>query len=268
MNKAVIRRSLAGAAVLAVPLTLAAVATPAQAHPITSPVTVRLDSLKGSHASGWAKLTPTSSGGLKVQIHDTGMVPGMPHAQHIHGDTSGMQFMCPPASADADGNGFISVEEGLPMYGGIHISLTTRGDTTPQSGLAIDRMPVADSHGNLDYTRTLTRWQLPPGTMANLTHLHIVQHGVDANGNDKYDLPGLGLSTFARSLDVQGIPEEATDGASCGMIVPTGSVNTGGTTTAGVDHPALIGTGIVGLAAAGALILLRRKADRQKSILR
>jgi hypothetical protein len=33
-----------------------------------------------------------------------------------------------------------------------------------------------------------------------------VQHGLDVNGNDKYDLEGLGESTFAKSLGVSGVP--------------------------------------------------------------
>lgn len=259
MTKSRLRRRVAAAAAFAVPLVVAGATVPAAAQPLDGPVTVRLDPLKGSDASGWAKLTPTAAGGLRVQIHDTGMTPNMPHAQHIHGDTTGKQFTCPPPSADTNGNGFISVEEGLKFYGNIHISLTTKGDTSMKSGLAVDRMPVADAHGNLNYTRTLKPSQLPAGTLAHLTDLHIVQHGVDANNNGKYDLKGLGESTFAKSLGVNGIPEEATDGATCGMIMPAGSVNTGGTSTAGIDHPGMIGAGIAGLAAAGGLVLLRRR---------
>jgi hypothetical protein len=258
-------RRIAAAAALAVPLALAAGTSPAGAHGVDGPVTVRLDALKGSDASGTATLTPTDNGGLKVAIHDTGMVPGMPHAQHLHGDTGGKHFTCPGDGADEDGDGFISVEEGLPMYGGIHISLTTKGDTSMDSALAVDRMPVADADGNLDYERTIKASQLPEGTLENLTHLHIVQHGIDANGNDKYDLDGLGESTFAKSAGAEGIPEEATDGATCGMIVPSGSVDTGGTTTAGIDSPYAIAAGVAGLAAAGGFLIIRRRTDRAAS---
>ena len=257
-----IARRIAAAAALSVPLAMAASAVPASAHPVDGPVSVRLDPLKGSDASGTATLTPTSNGGLTVSIHDTGLVPNMPHAQHIHGDTSGKHFYCPSASADKNRDGFISVEEGLPMYGNIHISLTTKGDTSMKSALAVDRMPVADANGNLDYHRTLTSAELPKGTLANLTRLHIVQHGVDANDNNKYDLKGLGESTFAKSAGVKGIPEEATDGATCGMIMPAGSVNTGGTSTAGVDHPYAIGAGFAGLIAAGGLMIIRRRTNQ------
>jgi hypothetical protein len=237
-----------------------ATAAPAQAKTMQT-YTFSLDALKGSDARGTATLTAMSDGDLKVKIHATGLVPKMPHAQHIHGDTDGHRYFCPTASADKDNDGFITVEEGLPMYGNINISLTTKGDTSPKSGLAVDRMPVASASGVVDYSRTIPAGQLPKGTLAALQHLHIVQHGVDANDNQKYDLKGLGESTFAKSLGVSGIPAEATDAADCGMVMPSGSVDTGGTTTAGVEHGGLIGGGVAALfAAAGAFVVRRRLA--------
>ena len=88
-------------------------------------------------------------GDLKVMLRSTGLTPNSPHAQHLHGATIGMDFHCPDMSADANGNGYVSTEEGLQMYGDIFISLTTTGDRQPASGLAIDRMPKADAKGNL-----------------------------------------------------------------------------------------------------------------------
>src|SRR5689334_3192616 len=89
----------------------------AQAHETHSgSVAVRLDPAKGSDATGVATLTPTADGGLTVEITGRNMVPNMPHAQHIHGDLSGHEFVCPTDDADADGDGYITVEEGLPDY--------------------------------------------------------------------------------------------------------------------------------------------------------
>lgn len=256
-------KRIAVGAILAVPLAFAAVAAPAQAASNHS-YTFSLNSLKGTDAKGTATLTAMSNGDLKVKIHSTGLVPNMPHAQHIHGDTSmDHHYFCPSASADKDGNGFISIEEGLPMYGNIDISLTTKGDTSGKSGLALDRMPVADSHGVENYSRTIPASQLPKGTLAGLERLHIVQHGVDANGNGKYDLKGLGESTFAKSLGVAGVPEEGTDGATCGMVMPMGSVDTGGETTTGVDHTGLLGGGVVALLGAAGAFVARRKLARK-----
>jgi len=220
-------------------------------------VMLRLDSMKGANATGEATLTPTDDGGLTVEVTAKDMVPNSPHAQHIHGDTSGAMFHCPAPSADKDGNGFISIEEGLPDYGDIHISLTTTGDTTKASGLAVDRMPTADAQGNLSYKRTLTAAELPEGTLENLTNLHIVQHGVDANNNGKYDMEGLGESTFAKSLGVDGIPAEATDSATCGMIMPSGAVETGGEAPTAVNGGLVAAGGV--LAAGGAAVVISRR---------
>ena len=244
MNRTWKSISLSAAAGLALAAPLALSVSPAHADEGDA-VTFRLDSMKGSPATGEATLTPTGDGGLTVEIMAKDMVPNAPHAQHIHGDTSGAMKHCPSPSADKDGNGFISIEEGFPAYGDIHISLTTTGDTTKASGLAVDRMPMADEQGNLSYKRTLTAAELPQGTLENLANLHVVQHGVDANDNGKYDMEGLGESTFAKSLGVDGIPAEATDSATCGMIMPAGAVETGG------EAPTAPSTGL--LAAGGAL---------------
>lgn len=262
MSVSAFRRSAAVAA-LVVPLAAFA-AAPAAAHPGEShsnSVNVQINPLKGANAKGTATLTKTENGGLLVKMDVVGMVPGMPHAQHIHGDTTGKEFFCPGPDRDADNDGFLTVEEGLPDYGNIHISLTTKGDTAPESGLAVDRMPVADAEGNLSYERTLSAEQLPEGTLAQLDHLHIVQHGVDANGNDMYDTEGLGVSSFAQSLGVEGIPEEATDAATCGMVMPIGAVETGGADVeqSMVDPTSLIGGGAVLLAAAGVAFIGRRQ---------
>ena len=228
-------------------------------------VQVRLLELNKSAATGTANLTATDAGDLKISIKSTGMVPNSPHAQHLHGSTDGMDFHCPDMSADKDGNGFVSTEEGMPQYGDIFVSLTTAGDTSKASGLAVDRMPMADAKGNLTYERTIAAADLPDGTIAHLKDLHVVQHGIDANNNDKYDLEGLGESTLAKSAGLTGIPEEATDPATCGMITgaAAGSVPVGGVATGdgsardnGMSTP-LYAAG--GLMLAGALVLMRRR---------
>lgn len=267
MNRTWKSLSASAALSLLVAAPLAFAATSASAHDgedHAHAVTFRLDSMKGANATGTATLTPTTDGGLVVEITAKDMVPNAPHAQHIHGDTTGAMKHCPAPSADKNGNGFISVEEGFPDYGDIHISLTTAGDTTKASGLAVDRMPVADAQGNLKYKRTLTAAQLPKGTLENLTNLHVVQHGVDANDNDKYDLEGLGESTFAKSLGVNGIPAEATDSATCGMIMPSGGVNTGGEAPTAANGGLLAAGGILIAGGAAAAVSRRRSAAATK----
>jgi hypothetical protein len=90
--------------------------------------------------------------------------------------------------------------------------------------------------------------------LEHLFSLHVVQHGIDANNNGKYDMEKLGVSTFAESLGVPNIPEEATDPASCGVVQgagmsgkPRGGVETGGAPAPDVNAP---------LAVAGAALLL------------
>lgn len=219
------------------------------------------DSGSSSTATLWLK-----GDSVKVHITGTGFTPKQPHAQHLHGSFSGdKKFTCPTSKADKDGDGQVTVEEGLPMYGDIMVSLTTSGDTTKKSGLAVERMPMADAQGNLDYTRTI---QLPEGAGAKLKHLHIVQHGLDANGNDKYDMGALGESSFAKSLGAKGIPEEATNPATCGMVsgagmgdMPHGGVDTGDGNAASGIGSAPVALGGLAFLGAGALWLRRRQLN-------
>lgn len=162
-------------------------------------------------------------GSLHVKIDGTGFTPNQPHGQHLHGDAHGsMKFRCPTPDADKNGDGQVATEEGVPMYGGVIVSLTTKGDTSAKSGLALDRFPAADADadGSLHYDRTIPASQVDHAIIENLQHLHIVQHGLDVNGNNKYDLEALGESVFAKSLGVNGVPEEGTNPATCGEAMP------------------------------------------------
>ena len=221
----------------------------------------------GSGSSSTAELT-VDGDQLTVDITGTGFTPNSPHAQHFHGSfDENKDFTCPTSSADADGDGQVNTEEGLPTYGDIMISLTTEGDTSPESGLAVDRMPTADAEGNLSYSRSIT---LPEGAGEQLKNLHIVQHGLDANGNGKYDMEALGESSFAKSQGVDDIPEEATNPATCGTVSgaavgapPTGGVDTGGGTTEGVEAVGAFGAGAGALVLAGGLLAYRRRLTQE-----
>ena len=120
---------------------------------------------------------------LTVDIHASGLAPNLPHAMHIHG-VLGDPNVCPPPGADTDNDGLISLQEGAPFYGPIDVSFTTTGDTSPASGLVLERFPVADSNGNLDYHRTFT---IPKDVAKDLSQLHVVVHGADLNQNTVYD---------------------------------------------------------------------------------
>ncbi|MEU4624709.1 hypothetical protein AB0G04_32645 [Actinoplanes sp. NPDC023801] len=245
---------------------LALAVTPAPAFADES-VHVRLLELNGSGASGTVVLTALPGGDLRVRLTAGGLVPGAAHVQHLHGSADGMDFHCPPPSADRDADGYISTEEGLPSYGAIFVALTTRGDVSRASGLAIDRMPVADTSGSVRYDRTIEAADLPPGTVEHLKDLHVVQHGIDANGNGEYDLGALGESTLARSAGVSGVPQEATHPATCGMIagaaagsVPVGGVATGDGSSLTSASPWPTFGALALVAALGALLFRRRRA--------
>lgn len=223
----------------AVALSPLAPGTAAAEPPPPGPVVIPLLPLNRTVANGTATLTPTPDGGLRVQTNTSGLVPNQPHAQHVHGNSTGKDFVCPPPTADTNGDGYISVPEGLPFYGPIDISLTTQGDTSPSSGLALARFPVADPGGNLVYDRTLSPAELPAGTLAQLANLTVVQHGIDVDGNDMYNLDSpIGESQFAKSLGSPGVPSEGTFPADCGAApgaaanAPTGGVASGDGSTA------------------------------------
>ena len=244
-------RVLAALGVAAAPILLTA-----PAHAAT--VNFQLNEQNGSGATASATITTNANGSMTVKINGTGFTPNSPHAQHLHGAPTG-DFFCPPASRDTNGDGQVSTEEGVPDYGGVMVSLTTTGDASADSGLAVDRMPVADAQGNLNYTRTIPAAMIPAGITENVDNLHIVQHGLDVNGNDKYDLESLGESVFAKSLGVAGIPEEATNPATCGEVTAAGGVETGGATTEGAEALPLFAAGGVALLGAAGLAASRRR---------
>jgi hypothetical protein len=235
----------AAAALLCIPMSAAADTT----------VKAKLVEQNGSGVSGTVSLTALGSGRLKVVIHSQGLVPDQPHAQHIHGAAHGGHFGCPTLKKnDTDGDGVLTNEEATGEYGMVFLALTTEGGATPQDGLDVKRMPVADSQGRLNYERTFSAKAVPDGLLEHLSSLHVVQHGIDVNNNGKYDVEALGVSTFAESLGAPNIPEEATDPASCGVVQgagmagkPKGGVETGGAPGPDLNAP---------LAAAGAALLL------------
>jgi hypothetical protein len=233
---------------------VAALCLPTSAAADTT-VKAKLVEQNGSGVSGTVSLTALGNGDLKVVIRSQGLVPGQPHAQHIHGSAHGGHFGCPTLKEnDTDGDGVLTNEEATGEYGTVFLALTTRGGATPQDGLAVDRMPVADSKGRLNYERTFPAKMVPDGLLEHLSSLHVVQHGIDVNKNDKYDVDALGVSTFAQSLGVPNVPEEATDPASCGVVEGAGTAGRprGGVETGGAPAPALNAP----LAVAGAAFLL------------
>jgi hypothetical protein len=253
----------AAAAMLCLPTSAAADTT----------VKAKLAEQNGSGASGTVTLTVLGNSGLKVVIRSQGLVPGQPHPQHIHGSAHGGHFGCPTLKKnDTDGDGVLTNEEATGEYGAIFLALTTRGGATPQDGLDVSRMPVADSKGRLNYERTFPARMVPDGLREHLSTLHVVQHGIDVNNNGKYDLDALGESTFAKNLGAAGVPEEATNPASCGVVQGAGAadparggVETGGLPPREVNAP-IAAAGAALLLLSGALLLWRRPVRGTTSV--
>ena len=219
-----------------------------------------LGALNASGVSGTGMVT-LSGDQATVMIEASGLVAGAPHAQHFH---IGAQGTCPTDADDEDGDGFVSVTAGAPYYGAIGSSLTTEGDTSPDSGLAVDRFPTADD-GTISYERTFTITEDVQKSFAAGTAVLVV-HGVDKNGSGTYD--GDVVSDLDPSL-----PMEATAPAACGTLAaaqmgtaPNGGAETGAGGTAGIEQQAAIGVGalaLAGAAGAGALAYRRRQAGEQ-----
>jgi hypothetical protein len=120
-----------------------------------------------------------------VELKARGLSPKLPHAVHIHGKNAGELAFCPGADRRTGivDDGLIETAEGLPDYGPVQVSFTTRGDTSEKSILALDRFPVARRNGKLSYKRTFS---IPTAVAQRLEEKHIVIHGDDLNRDGKY----------------------------------------------------------------------------------
>ncbi|MDP9814322.1 hypothetical protein [Spirilliplanes yamanashiensis] len=174
-------------------------------HPGSTLGFAKVRELNGSDA--WGVATVHLKGQkADVRLSAFGLVRNAPHAMHFH---AGARGTCPTGAADSNDDGFVSVSEGHPFYGDIVTSLTTSGDTSPASGLAIDRFPTAP-RGRITYHRTIT---VDPAAAAAIRagNAVLVVHGVDKNGSGAYDGP------VVSDLDPS-LPMEATAPAGCGTV--------------------------------------------------
>lgn len=185
-----------------------------------------------------------------------GLLAEAPHAAHIHFGAEA-RHECPTADDDANGDGFMDTTDGAPAYGGIVVSLTTEGDTSPDSGLAIDRFGVGD---DVEYSREGVEVDQATADAILAGEAVVVVHGVDHNDNGEYDEGDRGASDLDPAL-----PGEATDPALCGVVqasqmddVPAGGVDTGQAAVGGQDL-VLAGGGAAALLAGGALLIARRR---------
>ena len=226
----------------------------AQAADGSTMATLRPVALNGVKGSGTAMVTVNGTR-IDVTMAANGLLPDAPHAAHIHFGADARNE-CPVATDDAKGDGTINTTDGGPAYGPIVVSLTKTGDTSPKSGLAVDRFDTAPG-GKINYERGSITVSSAVAQAITEGKAVVVVHGVDHNDDGKYD--GDTKSDLDPSL-----PTEATDPAICGVLnaAPAGGMDTGAGGTSTPNHNEamlLLGGGLL-VAAAGTGAFTARKA--------
>jgi len=166
-----------------------AAAAPVMAAPINYVAT--LTPLNNSGVSAIYNLTLDDMM-LTVTGQATGLVPNMPHPQHIHGllGAAAPMTSVPTLAQDTDGDGFIELAEGLQTYGPILLNLTS----PPGAGLS--GFPTAPG-GSFMFSETYNLADaslFPMGiSMADLlplTDREIVLHGLNVASGIGAGTPG------------------------------------------------------------------------------
>ncbi|MDQ6896449.1 MAG: hypothetical protein M3171_07590, partial [Actinomycetota bacterium] len=132
------------------------------------------------------------------------------------------------------------------------------GDTSPASGLAVDRFDTAPG-GKISYERGSIQVSQDVADAITKGQAVVVIHGVDYNKDGKYS--GDTKSDLDPSL-----PTEATDPALCGALraAPAGGMATGGGGAAGGTNTAMIalgGAALLGAAGTGVVAARRRRVQ-------
>lgn len=166
-----------------------------------------LQSLNDSGVTGTATVELTGDRSVTVTIETSGYTGENPHAQHFH---IGGNNEC-PGEDEAGDDELITTAEGAPAYGEVRVSLTTDGDVSADSALAVERFPTPDADGTITYERT---FDLPEGVTADdISQAVVVQHGLASLGGDEAAYDGEQESSLDPSL-----PLEATIPAACGPL--------------------------------------------------
>ena len=201
---------------------------------------------------------------LTFTLAAQGLLAGAPHAAHIHFGADA-RHECPTASdnnaaalgGETHPEEHVTTTEGAPAYGEIVVSLTTEGDTSPDSGLAVDRFPVGE---DFEYSRGDVQVSQPVADAILAGDAVVVIHGVDHDGDGTYSPGERGVSDLDPSL-----PGEATDPALCGVLqasqmsdMPQGGVETGAGSTSGIENAGLISAGALATVGGAALLARRR----------
>lgn len=202
--------------------------------------------VNGSDGSGTGMVTVRGNQ-IEFSLAASGLAEG-PHPAHIHfGEDA--RHECPTAAEETDGDNRLSTTEGAPAYGPVRVSLTKTGDTSPKSGVALDRF---ESGTEIDYMRGGVRVSSGVASAIEQGQAVVVVHGV------KY----TGKRAKAKSDLKASLPASATDPAICGVLsaAPSGGADTGAGGTAATQDAALVGLGGFALiVAAGTGTLVARR---------
>lgn len=127
---------------------------------------------------------------ITVDVDATGLEPGQPHPQHIHGFADNTDATSPTLAQDADHDGFVELAEGLNTYGPVLLNLTSPPTQPAPSGNGsfagtadLTDFPMADADGNIHFQQTYTfdpndqNAQNLFNTIEQLDHKEIVLHG-------------------------------------------------------------------------------------------
>ena len=174
---------------------------------------IQPDTVPNSDAWGTTRVTALPNGKVQVKVEAWGLTPGV-HAMHLHGVPGPDTDMACPGPEAAGADGVVTILDGAPFYGGIVASLTTSGDTTAASALALDRFPVADETGYLSYERTFVN----EAAFADAGTVQVVVHGIDFDGSGTYAFNADDEFASRSSSLSDAIPLEATVPVLCGGI--------------------------------------------------
>lgn len=187
-----------------------------------------LGELNNSGVSGTANLAyDAGNQQLTVNISATGLEPGQPHPQHIHGlfDSAGnvANSMSPTIASDSDGDGLVELAEAQPNYGPVLIPLTSppggelSGFPTAPDGTT-DFTQVYDLTGDMTFAGDFGLNDVFP-----LDNREIVLHGMtlaagqganggEADGTAGYKATLPVASGVIGAQDAQDVPEPSSLG--------------------------------------------------------
>ena len=140
---------------------------------VTETYHVDLKELNNSSVYGTMKIKLVNENQMLVELEATGLEVNKPHPQHIHGLNKPVKnATCPTTDADTNGDGIISISEGVPAFGPIILPLVP--------------FNLVDNAGHLQYNATFT---IKPSALQPMHKRAVVLHGMTVNGEYIPSLP-------------------------------------------------------------------------------